>query len=293
MTGIEPDIEQQVTDISRHLTEGTYLENQGRIPPILIGEKLANKLRLKTGSRVNVQMVDRSGYLSSKGYRVAGIYKTTNTGFDEMNMFVRFDDLKTQLGLDDDTAHELALLIQNGMEAPAVKPAVQKIAGDLLVRTWKEISPEMSLLTDSMDQYMYIFILIILLALCFGIINTMLMAVLERTRETGMLMAIGMSKMRIFLMIILETLMLTLIGGILGMITGSMVTRYFETHPIDLSLFAEGLESYGYAAQVYTSLKMESLIMITLLVVITGIVSAIYPAKKALSMSPADATRNL
>ena len=155
-------------------------------------------------------MVDMSGHLSSKAYRISGIYKTSNTGFDEISMFVLYDDLRTQLAMPENTAHEIALLIENGDEAPIVKQAIEKIAGENEVKTWKEISPEMALLTDSMDQYMYVFILIILLALCFGIINTMLMAVLERTKEIGMLMAVGMNKGRIFIMIVVESIMLTL-----------------------------------------------------------------------------------
>jgi putative ABC transport system permease protein len=292
MLGIDVDKEKQVTDISEHLTDGTYLEKTGRMPPILIGEKLAKKLKLKVGSKMNVQMVDLNGDLSSKGYRVSGIYKTTNTTFDETTLFVRFQDLKSQLGTEQDAAHEIAVLIEDGDEASLLKPAIEKIAGENNVRTWKELSPEMSLLTDSMDQYMYIFILIILLGLCFGIINTMLMAVLERIKEIGMLMAVGMNKRRIFWMIILESVLLTLTGGIFGILIGSAITRIFETRPIDVSMFSEGLEKYGFATQIYTSLETETLATITILVILTGLLSAIYPARKALKLNPAEATRS-
>lgn len=291
LIGIDMEKEKQVTDISEHLTGGTYLEKTGRMPPILIGQKLAKRLKLKTGSKVNVQMVDFNGDLSSKGYRVSGIYKTSNTTYDEMHLFVRYDDLKNQLGIADNTAHEIAIIVENGDEASLVKPEIEKLAGENDVQTWKELSPEMSLLTDSMDQYMYIFILIILLGLCFGIINTMLMAVLERTKEIGMLMAVGMNKRRVFSMIILESVMLTLTGGVLGIIIGSGITKIFETTPIDVSMFSEGLEKYGFASQIYTSLQTDTLVTITFLVILTGLISAIYPARKALKLNPAEATR--
>ncbi len=291
LVGVDVDNEKRVTNIEEHLIDGTYLEKTTRMPPVVIGQKMAKKLQLKTGSKINVQLVDRDGNLSSKGYRVSGIYKTTNTSFDETHMFVLYDDLKTQLGMEDNTAHEIAVLLENGDEAPVIKPEIQKITGDYDVQTWKELSPEMSLLTDSMDQYMYIFILIILLALCFGIINTMLMAVLERVKEIGMLMAVGMNKRKIFFMIILESIMLTFTGGLLGMILGTVVTKFFETRPIDVSMFAEGLEKYGFGSQVYTSLQPDSLVTIGILVIVTGILSAIYPARKALKLNPAEATR--
>ena len=291
LIGVEPEREKRVTDIWEHIIDGTYLEHESRIPPVVIGEKLAKKLRLKVGSRVNVQMVDRRGNLSLKGYRISGIYRTTNTSYDESTLFVKYEDLQAQLGMETNTAHEIVLLLENGDEAPAVKPQAAKLAENNVVETWKELSPEMSLLTDSMDQYMYIFILIILLALCFGIINTMLMAVLERVKEIGMLMAVGMNKRKVFLMIILETVLLTVTGGIFGILTGAGITKIFETNPINLSMFAEGLESFGYASEVYTSMQNESLITIAILVVITGIISAIYPARKALKLNPAEATR--
>lgn len=291
LIGVEPEREKRVTDIWEHIIDGTYLEHESRIPPVVIGEKLAKKLRLKVGSRVNVQMVDRRGNLSLKGYRISGIYRTTNTSYDESTLFVKYEDLQAQLGMEENTAHEIVLSLENGDEAPAVKPQAAKLAGNNVVETWKELSPEMSLLTDSMDQYMYIFILIILLALCFGIINTMLMAVLERVKEIGMLMAVGVNKRKVFLMIILETVLLTVTGGIFGILTGAGITKIFETNPINLSMFAEGLESFGYASEVYTSMQNESLITIAILVVITGIISAIYPARKALKLNPAEATR--
>jgi putative ABC transport system permease protein len=291
LIGVVPGQEKKVTDISEKIVDGAYLEHDSRMPPVVIGEKLANRLRLKVGTRINMQMVDRNGDLSIKGYRVSGIYRTTNTGYDESNLFVNFEDLQAQLGMDENTAHEIAVLLENGNEATAVKASIQKIAGNYIVQTWKELSPEMSLLTDSMDQYMYIFILIILLALCFGIINTMLMAVLERVKEIGMLMAVGMNKRRIFFMIVLESVLLTITGGALGIVTGSAITKIFETRPINLSMFAEGLESYGYASQVNTSLQGNMIVTIAFLVLITGVLSAVWPARKALKLNPAEATR--
>lgn len=291
LIGVIPEQEKRVTDIWEKIVDGTYLGHDSRMPPVVVGEKLAKRLRLKVGTRINVQMVDRNGNLSVKGYRVSGIYRTTNTSYDESTLFVKFKDLQAQLGMEENTAHEIAVLLENGNEAASVKPSIQKLAGNYDVQTWKELSPEMSLLTDSMNQYMYIFILIILLALCFGIINTMLMAVLERVKEIGMLMAVGMNRHRIFFMIILESVLLTVSGGVLGILIGSVVTKFFETRPINLAMFAEGLESYGFASQVYTSLQGETLVTIGILVIITGVLSAVWPARKALKLNPAEATR--
>lgn len=292
LIGIDPDKEKRVTDIWEHLVDGTYLEKTSRMPPILIGQKLAEKLKLKVGTKINVQLVDLNGDLSAKGYRVSGIFKTINTGFDEMTLFANHKDLRSQIGLPNDVAHEIAVLLQSNGHADRVKPSIQNLAIGMDVQTWKELSPEMSLLTDSMEQYMYIFVMIILIALCFGIINTMLMAVLERVKEIGMLMAVGMNKRRIFLMIILESVMLTLTGGVLGILLGMGVSRIFEIHPINLSAFSEGLERYGLATEIPTIFPTDSIGVLVFLVILTGLISAIYPARKALKLNPAEATRS-
>jgi ABC-type antimicrobial peptide transport system permease subunit len=138
---------------------------------------------------------------------------------------------------------------------------------------------------------MYVFILIILLALLFGIINTMLMVVTERTKEIGMLMAVGMHKFRIFSMIVVESVMLSLVGGVFGIILGTIASKINEKYPVDLSMWSEGYEQLGYDAFVYTTLQPEFLVNVTILVILTGIIAALYPAYKALKNDPADALR--
>jgi len=138
----------------------------------------------------------------------------------------------------------------------------------------------------------YIYISIFLLALSFGIINTMLMSVLERTRELGMLMAIGMNKKKVFQMIMLESVLLTLTGGMIGMIISALLINYYSVAGINLSMWAEGFEAIGYASIIYPSLSWSLFLGITLLVIITGILSSIWPARKALGLNPAEAIRH-
>jgi ABC-type lipoprotein release transport system permease subunit len=144
-----------------------------------------------------------------------------------------------------------------------------------------------------MDIMMGIFMLIILGALGFGIVNTMLMVILERTKELGMLMAIGMNKKRLFLTIMLETVFLSLVGGIIGELISMLIILYFGHIGIDLSAFSEGFESVGYGAVSYPFLEVYRYVQITTLVIVTGILASIYPAWKALKLNPAEAIRTL
>ena len=162
----------------------------------------------------------------------------------------------------------------------------------LVVRTWEDISPVLKMLNEMTIQYSMIFVIIILVALSFGIINTMLMAIMERVREIGMLMAIGMSKVKVFFMITLETVFLSITGGILGLSISWILVEIMGISGIDLSSIADGLNSMGYSSYVYPELDLIYYGLIGLLVVVTAIFASIMPARKALKFNPAQAVRH-
>lgn len=291
ISGIFPENEKAVTNISTKIIDGKYFEGISR-NPVVIGEKLAKKLNVKVRSKIILTIQDIDNNITSGAFRIAGIYSTNNNIFDEVNIFVRFSDIQKLTNFPENGAHEIAINISDNENLSTIFTEVEQVTGNKLdVKTWKELSPEMNYLTEAMDMYMYIFIIIILMALLFGIINTMLMVVMERTKEIGMLMAIGMNKGRVFWMIVLESVLLSLTGGIVGIVIGALSSKYGETHPIDLSMWAQGYQQLGYDAFVYTKLDPTMLINVTVLVIITGVIAAIYPAYKALKNDPADALR--
>ncbi len=290
IAGVNPEDEAKVTNINEKIIDGAYFEDIKR-NPVVIGQKLAEKLNIKLRSKVVITLQDMDNNITSGAFRVAGIYSTQNNMFDESHVYVRFDDMQALTDFPVEAGHEIAINIENNEVLLPILNSVKEIAPEFEVMSWQELSPEMNYLTEAMDMYMYIFIIIILLALLFGIINTMLMVVMERTKEIGMLMAIGMNKTRIFSMIVFESILLSLTGGVIGILLGSIVSKLGETTPIDLSMWADGYEQLGYDAYVYTSLDFPMVINITIMVIITGIIAAIYPAYKALKNDPADALR--
>jgi putative ABC transport system permease protein len=288
--GVNPDDEIQVTDVEENIIEGEYFNGILR-NPVLIGKKLAEKLKVKLRSRVVIMLQDLNNNITSGAFRVVGIYETPNSTFDESTVFVRDSDIARLTELPDNAGHEIAILVENNELVDTVQHQIVALNGELEILNWKELSPEMGYLTEVMDLYMYIFIIIILFALLFGIINTMLMVVLERVKELGMLMAIGMNKQRVFNMIVLETVLLTLVGGVVGTLVGSGISKYFESHAIDMSLWAEGYSQLGYETFVYTSMDFSLMITVIIMVLFTGVIAAIYPAYKALKYDPAEALR--
>ena len=292
LVGIEPDMEGKVTNLSTKIIEGNYLEPLKRGRPILIGKKLSETLDVSVGSKVVTGTLDINGQPLYYQFRVAGIFKTVSTPFDEGTAFVRYEDLREITGMPEGSAHELAILLDNREISNVVQNDIKGILPLMDVKQWSEIMPELRYLTEQMDYYMYIFIVIILLALGFGIVNTMLMVVLERIKELGMLMAVGMNKRRIFSMILLETVFLCISGGAVGIVLGSVVSIYFGDRGLDLSsLYGEGLSQIGYDSVIFTVLTPDMIINVLILVIFTGMVASIYPALKALKLNPAEAIR--
>jgi putative ABC transport system permease protein len=289
--GIVPADEKVISSISKDIIEGVYFTGV-KPDEIVIGKKLAEKLGVKLHNKIVLTFQSKTGDLTAGSFRIAGIFRSRNSSFDQTTVFTRFDDLDGLLGTGGGI-HEIAVILKDGQKTDAVAKVLKKEYPALLVQTWKEISPEMALLMNIVDQSMYYVIGVILLALMFGIINTMLMAVLERQREFGMLMAIGMNKPRVFFMILLESVMLTCAGIPAGILLTVTTVGYLARHGIDLSAFSEALSQFGFSNVVYPGLQQSAYLPITLMTAFTAVLSAIYPAIKALQFKPAEAIHKI
>ena len=289
--GVNPSDEFEVSTVSKYVLEGNALGSEKK-HQLLLGSKLAKKLKVKLKSKVVLTFQSLSGEITAGSFRVGGIFKTQNTVFDEMTLFVHQDELANLLGTGTNV-HEIAVLLNNESDCDSVSTMLKRKFPNVLSQTWKELSPELRLVIESFNEYMLIFIGIVLLALMFGIVNTMLMAVLERQREIGMLMAIGMNKLRIFLMIVTETLLLVCIGTPLGLFITYTSVNYFGKNGIDISAFSEGLAAWGFRNKVYTYLDSSYYLPVVILTASCALVSSLYPAYRALKFKPAEAIRKI
>jgi ABC-type lipoprotein release transport system permease subunit len=281
---VNPEDEKAVSKISRQIPDslGSFLPEDARMP-IVISKKIAEKLKVKLKSKIIFTFADSSGEMQSLAFRVCGIYKTTNAILDETEVFVRYDDVFAFAGLPENSIHEAAIRVKDLETCDLISPQIKSAFPGLDLKNWKEISPSLAMGLEYTNFSALLILGIFLLALSFGIINTMLMAVLERKRELEMLGAIGMSKGRIFNMIMLETVFLTLIGSFTGMILGLLAILPSINSGIDLTfLMADNFEEFGYGSVVFPILNVRMFVQITVLVIITGILSAVYPAIKAL-----------
>ncbi|MEO1654160.1 MAG: FtsX-like permease family protein [Bacteroidota bacterium] len=290
--GIIPEREKQVFELYKNVIEGAYLEGIKR-NPILIGAKLAKRLNLKVRSKMVLTFQNLEGDITSGAFRVAGIYQSNNSAFEETHVFAPHSDLQRILDVPETVFHQIICKTQDYYQAPKIAETLENKVGSNQILAWNKIAPELAYLDEIMIYFFMIFMGVILLALSMGILNTMLMAVLERTRELGMLMAIGMSRARIFIMIMIETIFLTCTALPIGLAFSWLSIYLTQYYGIDLGAVAEGFSSIGYSSLVRPSLDIHEYLVISGMVFTAALLSALYPAWKALQLKPAQAIRKI
>jgi len=292
INGKFPKKEMEVTAIHDKLIDGSYFEKSSRIPSIVISAKLAEHLKTSTGKKVVLTTAALNGETAQALFRVEGIYRTSNTVFDELNVFIKTEDLMNMVQPDTSLVSEIAIVYQDDIDIVQAKASLANKFPDLSVQTWKELAPTVLALLAMMDQFGFILIMIILLALTFGIINVMLMVIIERTRELGMLMAIGMNRSKVFWMIMLETIFMSITGALIGVALTVITIALTGRNGIDFASWSEGFEALGYSAHVFPVIETSFYIFLGVMVIIAAMMASVWPARKALKLQPADAVRD-
>jgi len=288
LIGVDPAEERKVSELEKKILEGNFLSDSTR-HQVLIGAKLAERLKLKMKSKVVLMCQSVSGDIASGAFRVGGIYRTNNEPFDETHVYLRREYLEELLGINNGI-HEIAVLLSDDGQVEILKAEYADRWKPLEVKSWMDLSPEMKLLIGFFDEYMAVFMLIVFLAVAFGIVNTMLMSVLERSRELGMMFAIGMNKRRVFVMITLETLFLMLAGLPAGILAGISTVWYLGEKGIRFGS-SEVMSNFGFGSVLYPALTSGQIITTALFITLITLVSSIYPSVRAIMISPSEAIR--
>jgi len=285
IVGVDPAAERNATAIPRHLVEGKFFEGTERLP-VVIGRKLAEKLGLKMRGKLVLSFQGPDGAIQYGAFRIAGIFDTESNAFDQGTVFVRHTDLAALINTF--MVHEIAVRLTANDSLEAVRRILVARFPTLQVETWKDLAPELKI-TETTDITMAIFLCIILLALVFGITNTMLMSVMDRVREFGVLMAVGMKRGRVFGMIVLETLFLSITGSAVGVALGALTVSWTSRSGINLAWFSEGLSLWGISSMLFPVVHSPIYGMLGVMVIIAACAAAVYPALKAIRLRPASA----
>lgn len=289
--GIMPAEENSFTFLEQKIVEGRYLSDK-KDGEIIIGSKLADKMKLKSGRKIVLTFTDTANGIVSGAFRISGIYRSSNSALDERIVFIQKHELNA-LHEYEGAVQEIAVKLQHDGALDTMMAWVKNANPALLVESWKELSPETDFMVKAVDDYSYIIMIIIMVALAFGILNTMLMAVMERSRELGMMMALGTGRLRMFALVMTETIMLTLLGAPIGLLAAWLTVGYYHGAGLDLTGMGEDMmRSFGFSTMVYPTFPSDKLAAVMLIVTATALLSGIMPALKVLHMRPVDAIRN-
>ncbi|RLD20647.1 MAG: hypothetical protein DRI69_05860 [Bacteroidetes bacterium] len=291
LLGIDKDAESRVTGIHDLVVEGTYFDTKTKLKEICVGRKLVEELEVRLGSKIVLSFADVEGDIMYESFKITGIYKSSNSEFDKINTYVLSDDLIPILKTGESNYHEAAFRISESALDQVYSSLHEELPGYEVMR-WFEINKTLRAMSSMMDLFTFVMVLIVLIALIFGVINTMLMVVMERRKELGMLRALGMNNFSIGRMIVLETVLLGIIGSIVGNVLTYISVSWFGDRGIKYASAAEGLEQMGMGDTLYPELGAYTYIAITLLVLVTALIASIFPVRRVFRQNIAETLRN-
>jgi ABC-type lipoprotein release transport system permease subunit len=288
--GVDTETETRTTTFHENIVEGEYLDSD--IPnAVIMGKTLAEDHNMEVGNRIVLTFEDTNNELTSGSFNIVGIFQSASTTYDELNVFVRSDELN-QLLSEETIYHEIGMILEHEDLASSVVSDINQTFTGVEAQTWRQLSPELSMLVELGDFMVILITLIIMIALAFGILNTMLMALFERMRELGMLISIGMSRLRVFIMIMMESIILTIIGAVAGMLLAWFSINHFRESGLNLEMFAEGAAQLGWDHIIYPVLTPAEYAAILIVVVVITMLASMYPALKGIRINPLEAARD-
>lgn len=288
--GIEPEQEDRLTHLQSKVVHGLFIDSTSQ--EALVAEGLADKLRLKVGDTLVLLSQGYYGSTAAGRFRIAGILHFGSPDLNERVCYLSIGAARHWLDAPQ-RATALALSLDDPRNLALVKTKLKSaLPATLEVMTWEEMMPEIVQHIKTDTAGMYIFVGVLYLLISFGIFSTLLMMFSERQREFGMLVALGMQKMKIARMVMMESVLLTFMGSLAGVIVSWPVTWYLREYPIRFGgEIAKVYERFGFEAVFPATLHTPIFISQALVVLAVGLILAIYPAARILHLNPVAAMR--
>jgi ABC-type lipoprotein release transport system permease subunit len=287
LLGVEPISEVQLSFDSDSIIEGRFLKDSND-SGLVIGARLAERLETRLGKRVVIMSQDPDNNITDRGFRVVGIYKAKMASLEEIYVYAGLAPVQKLLNLENKVS-EIAITGENYRHVEGWYPVIKKAAGqNMQTLPWYEADTYLGTMLAMMDGFVLVWIVVIFLALSFGLVNTLVMAVFERIREIGLMQALGMRPSLILYQILIESFLLLVIGLLLGNIfaIGTIIPLQ---DGIDISAVAEGMEMMGTSSVLYPALKLNDVLLANVIVIVLGLLTSILPAWHAASFDPIEA----
>lgn len=279
--GIDLDDEERFGAFSDFLKEGEIsFAKRGA----LIGSELAKTLKIRIGSKVVFTTQDSSGDINAIAVRIRGVVQTSNIVLDASALYVDNKRLHTFLGIGEDEATQIAIRTKS----ETLQQELRKKYGALDVQSLLELNPMLKMMEEMMVIFNSITFGIVMMVVFIGILGVMYVSILDRIREFGIMRGIGMPFRLIRLQILLEALFVGLLGYLTGAVLGVAALLYLQYFGLDMSAWAEGLESFGYESVIYAHMEISYFTNTFLAIITASLLSVLLPLRKIKRLNPID-----
>ncbi|MFN8583049.1 MAG: FtsX-like permease family protein [Gemmatimonadaceae bacterium] len=289
--GIDPVLERAVTFIDRTIVQGAALAS-GRDREINIGRKLAEKLNARLGEKIVIMTQAADGSLGTAAYRVSGIFATESASFDETMAFVTLRAAQDLLGLGARVS-TINIRLDDRDALGTAMPEIRRASLGFAVVPWQELLPQVDEMVRYVGVIRTIIVGILLAVVAMAIMNTVFMSVAERTRELGMMIALGTRPAGVVRMVLYETAVIMSVASLVGYGVAVLVVAYFSRRGMDFSSFFRDYTTIpGITGITYPRLVIATVVWPGLALFVGSVVASVYPALKAARLDPATALRH-
>jgi len=287
LLGIDPVAERNLMFVDYEKVDGRFLaaeDDNG----IVIGQKLAASLETEIGKRVVVMSQDPDNEIADRGFRVVGLYSASTGAVEEAYAFVGKLTAQKMLGIEGGTS-EVVFVGDDYRNVDSVYESVVALVDKtVVVNRWYDVDTYLGIMMNVMDGFVLVWVVVIFLALSFGLVNTLFMAVFERVREIGLMLALGMKPASILGQIIIESMLLLGLGLAIGDLL-AFATILPLNGGIDISFVGQGMEMFGAASVLYPKLYMNDIVLANVVVLVLGFLASLSPAWRASRYEPVEA----
>jgi ABC-type lipoprotein release transport system permease subunit len=289
LLGIDPQKEINISFIGNAVNQGRYLTADDR-NGIVVGQALADKFETRLGHKLVLMSQASDHEIASRAFHIVGIFRAEMAATEKQFVFITRPAAQNMLKLENGIS-EIAIILPDPRQVHPATTALRDTlpSADYDVHSWQDLLPLLTAILKMYDTFIFLWFLVVFIAMSFGIANTMLMAVFERIREFGLLKALGMKPWWIIKQVLYESFFLLILGMVIGNVLGFLSILSLSVQGIDLSSLAAGLEFAGMSRVIYPVIHMKDAIIANLVVLGLGLLVGMYPAVKAARFRPVEA----
>ena len=288
LIGIAPQSEKNISFLGGVKLQGEMFQDINSAG-VVIGKKMAEQLETRLGKRIVIMTQGKDKQLKEIGLKIVGIYDTGVEALETSFAFISRNKAQKLLGLGNSLT-EISIRVQDGVSLESTQTMLKNNVDtkELDTQTWKQLNRQMAIFTEFAEYNIWIWHFIMLIALAFGLVNTLLTAFYERIREFGLFQALGMRPGSILKQVLIEAWLLVSLGLILGFIFGAIGLELLSDG-IDLTAFADGLDKMGFR-KVWVPIYMwQDSVSIVVMILLLGVFASLFPAWRAVKMDPVEA----